>query len=42
MIIEIKVSKTWQGLEENCDEALRQIEEKDYEASLRQEDIKIL
>ena len=40
VIIEIKVSKTWQGLEEKCDEALRQIEEKDYEASLRQEGYK--
>lgn len=40
VIIEIKVSKTWQGLEEKCDEALRQIEEQDYEASLRQEGYK--
>ena len=40
VIIEIKVSKTWQGLEEKCDEALRQIEEQDYEATLRQEGYK--
>ena len=37
MIIEIKVSKTYQGLEEKCDEALRQIEEQKYEEALRQE-----
>lgn len=37
IIIEIKVSKTYQGLEEKCDEALRQIEEKKYEEGLRQE-----
>ena len=37
IIIEIKVSKTYQGLEEKCEEALRQIEEQDYEAALRQE-----
>lgn len=40
VIIEIKVSKTYQGLEEKCREALRQIEEQDYEASLRQEGYK--
>lgn len=38
IIIEIKVSKTYQGLEEKCDEALRQIEEKKYEEGLRQEE----
>ena len=37
IIIEIKVSKTYQGLEEKCGEALRQIEEQDYEAALKQE-----
>ena len=37
IIIEIKVSKTYQGLEEKCDEALRQIEEKKYEEGLWQE-----
>ena len=37
VIIEIKVSKTYQGLEEKCDEALRQIEEQRYEEELRQE-----
>ena len=40
VIIEIKVSKNYQGLEEKCREALRQIEEQDYEASLRQEGYK--
>ena len=37
VIIEIKVAKTYQGLEEKCDEALRQIEEQKYEEALRQE-----
>ncbi len=37
VIIEIKVSKTYQGLEEKCEEALRQIEEQRYEEELRQE-----
>lgn len=37
MIIEIKVAKTYQGLEEKCSEALRQIEEQKYEAALRRE-----
>ena len=37
VIIEIKVSKTYQGLEEKCNEALRQIEEQKYEEALRQE-----
>ena len=37
VIIEIKVAKTYQGLEEKCNEALRQIEEQKYEAALRQE-----
>ena len=37
VIIEIKVSKTYQGLEEKCDEALHQIEEQRYEEELRQE-----
>ena len=31
------MSKTYQGLEEKCDEALRQIEEQHYEETLRQE-----
>ena len=37
VIIEIKVSKTYQGLEEKCEEALAQIEEQRYEDGLRQE-----
>lgn len=37
VIIEVKVSGTYQGLEEKCDEALRQIEEQKYEEALRQE-----
>ena len=37
IIIEIKVSKTYQGLEEKCVEALEQIEKQDYAAALRQE-----
>ena len=37
VIIEIKVSKTYQGLEEKCDEALNQIEEQKYDEALRQE-----
>ena len=37
VIIEIKVSKTYQGLEEKCDEALNQIEDQKYEEALRQE-----
>ena len=37
IIIEIKVAKTYQGLEEKCDEALQQIEEQKYEEALRQE-----
>lgn len=35
--MEIKVSKTYQGMEEKCDEALRQIEDQKYEEALRQE-----
>ena len=37
VIIEIKVSKTYQGMEEKCDEALEQIEAQRYEEALRQE-----
>lgn len=37
VIIEIKVSKTYRGLEEKCEEALTQIREKNYEEELRQE-----
>ena len=37
IIIEIKVAKTYQDLEEKCDEALGQIEEQKYEEALRQE-----
>lgn len=37
VILEIKVSKTYQGLEAKCQEALRQIEEQKYEQALRQE-----
>ena len=35
--MEIKVSKTYRGLEEKCDEALRQIEEQRYDEALREE-----
>ena len=37
VILEIKISKTYQGLEAKCREALRQIEEPKYEEALRQE-----
>lgn len=37
VILEIKVSKTYQGLEAKCQEALQQIEEQKYEEALRQE-----
>ena len=37
VIIEIKVARTYQELEKKCDEALRQIEDRKYEESLRQE-----
>ena len=37
VIMEIKVSKTYQGMEEKCDEALRQIDDQKYEETLRQE-----
>lgn len=37
VILEINVADTFSGLEEKCDEALRQIEEQEYEESLRQE-----
>lgn len=37
VILEIKVADTFSRLEEKCDEALRQIEEQEYEESLRQE-----
>ncbi len=37
VILEIKVADPFSGLEEKCDEALRQIEEQEYEESLRQE-----
>ena len=37
VIIEIKVSKTYQGLTEKCDEALKQIEAQHYEETLWQE-----
>ena len=37
VILEIKVSKTYQGLEAKCREALQQIEEQKYEEALRQE-----
>ena len=37
VIMEIKVSRTYQGMEEKCDEALRQIEEQKYEEELRTE-----
>lgn len=37
VIMEIKVAKTYQELEEKCEEALRQIEDQRYEEELRQE-----
>ncbi len=37
VIIEIKVSPTYQGMEKKCREALQQIDERNYEAPLRQE-----
>ncbi|HJC24977.1 MAG TPA: ATP-binding protein [Candidatus Eisenbergiella merdavium] len=37
VIIEIKVSETYQGLEEKCDEALRQIEDQRYAEGLQNE-----
>ena len=37
VIMEIKVSRTYQELESKCDEALRQIEDRKYEEALRQE-----
>lgn len=37
VILEIKISKTYQGLEAKCQEALRQIEEQKYDEALRQE-----
>ena len=37
VILELKVSGTYQGLEEKCDEALRQIEERNYAAELHAE-----
>ena len=37
VIIEIKVAGSWKELEKKCTEALKQIEEKNYEAELRRE-----
>lgn len=37
VILELKVARSYQELEKKCDEALRQIEERNYEAALRQE-----
>ena len=37
VIIEIKGAGSWKELEKKCTEALKQIEEKDYEAELRRE-----
>ena len=37
VIIEIKVAGSWKELKKKCTEALKQIEEKDYEAELRRE-----
>lgn len=37
VILELKVSGTYQGLEEKCDEALRQIEERNYASELHAE-----
>lgn len=37
VILELKVSDSFQGMEQECDKALKQIEEMDYEAELRAE-----
>lgn len=37
IILELKVSDTFQGMEQECQRALKQIEEADYEAGLRAE-----
>lgn len=37
IILELKVSDTFQGMEQECQNALKQIEEADYEAGLRAE-----
>ena len=37
VIIEIKIAGSWKELEKKCTEALKQIEEKNYEAELRRE-----
>lgn len=37
IILELKVSDTFQGMEQECQKALKQIEEADYEAGLRAE-----
>lgn len=37
IILELKVSDTFQGMEQECQRALKQIEESDYEAGLRAE-----
>ncbi len=37
VIIELKVSDTYKGLEDSCNEALKQIEEKEYDAWLPEE-----
>lgn len=37
VILELKVARSYQDLEKKCDEALRQIEERNYEVELRQE-----
>ena len=42
VIIEIKVAKSYQELEEKCDAALQQIEDRKYEEPLRQEGYNII
>lgn len=37
VILELKVSDSFQGMEQECNKALKQIEEMDYEAELRTE-----
>lgn len=37
VILELKVSDSFQGMEQECNKALKQIEEMDYEAELRAE-----
>lgn len=42
IILELKVSDTFQGMEQECQKALKQIEEADYEAGLRAEGYSVI